>query len=128
MITVDHIGVPARVRLDAASFLTRIFGLDGEIPDDGRFAPVHVSSGFTLDFFDTAQIGPMHIAFVTDGPTFDHILEQLRSEGIAYGSEPHDPANGRVDHPLADRGLYFRTPDGHLFEVMASAASEPAAV
>jgi catechol 2,3-dioxygenase-like lactoylglutathione lyase family enzyme len=89
---------------------------------------VHVSSGFTLDFFDAAQIEPMHIAFVADGPTFDHILGRLRSEGIAYGSEPNDPANGRVDHPLADRGLYFRTPDDHLLEVMASAASEPAAV
>lgn len=128
MIVVDHIGVPARVRLDAASFLIRIFGLDRDILDDGRFAPVHVSSGFTLDFFDAPQIEPIHIAFVADEITFDRILGHLRSEGIAFGSEPNDPANGRVDHPLADRGLYFRMPDGHLFEVMASAASETAAV
>lgn len=126
MIRIDHIGVPARGRLDAASFLTRILGLDREIPDDGRFAPVHVSSGFTLDFFDAPQFEPMHVAFVVDDPAFDRILGQLQSEGIAYGSEPNDPANGQVDHPLADRGLYFRTPDGHLFEVMAAALAAEA--
>jgi len=122
MIRIDHIGVPARDRLDSARFLTRLLGLDWEIPDDGRFAPVHVSSGFTLDFFDAPQIEPMHVAFVADDPAFDRILGQLQSEGIAYGSEPNDPANGRVDHPLAERGLYFRTPDGHLFEVMSPAS------
>jgi catechol 2,3-dioxygenase-like lactoylglutathione lyase family enzyme len=120
MIRIDHIGVPARARLDAAGFLTRIFDLDREIPDDGRFAPVRVSSEFTVDFFDSPQIEPMHVAFVTDDITFDRILEQLRSQGIPYGSQPNDPANNRLDHPLAERGLYFRTPDGHLFEVMAS--------
>jgi len=52
MIRIDHIGIPARGRLDAASFLTRIFGLDRAIPG----------------------------------------------------------------------GLYFRTPDGHLFEVMSLAS------
>lgn len=121
MIRIDHIGVPACGRLDAASFLTRIFGLDREIPDDGRFAPVHVGSGFTLEFFDAPQIQPMHVAFAVDDSAFDRILGQLQSEGIAYGSEPDDPANGRIGHPLADCGLYFRTPDGHLFEVMVPA-------
>ena len=130
MIRIDHIGIPARGRLNAASFVARIFGLDRETADDGRFAPVRVSSGFTLDFFDApadaSQIEPMHVVFVADDRAFDRILGQLRSEGIAYGSEPNDPANGRVDHPLADRGLYFRTPDGHLFEVMASTPASPA--
>lgn len=118
MIRIDHIGVPARSRLDAARFLTRIFGLDPDIPDDGRFAPVRVGLGFTIDFFDSQMIESMHIAFVTDDIAFDCILEQLRSQGVAYGSQPNDPTNNRVDHPLAKRGFYFRMPDGHLLEVM----------
>lgn len=120
MLRIDHIGVPARARLDAAGFLTSIFGLDPEISDDGRFAAVQVSSGFTIDFFDSPQIEPMHLAFVADDDVFDRILGELQAQGIAYGSQPNDPANGRVDHPLAERGLYFQMPDGHLFEVMAS--------
>jgi hypothetical protein len=43
MIRIDHMGVPARARLDAASFLTCLF------------APVQVGSGFTIDFFDAEQ-------------------------------------------------------------------------
>lgn len=42
------------------------------------------------------------------------------SQGVAYGSQPNDPTNGRIDHPLSERGLFFLTPDGHLFELMAS--------
>jgi catechol 2,3-dioxygenase-like lactoylglutathione lyase family enzyme len=38
------------------------------------------------------------------------------------GFKLNNPANGRTDHPLAERGLYFRTPDGHLFEVMLPAS------
>lgn len=75
----------------------------------------------TSGFWRAADGSPIHVAFAVDDPAFDGILGQLQSAGIAYGSEPNDSANGRVDHPLADRGLCFRTPDGHLFEVMASA-------
>lgn len=127
MIRIDHVGIPARLRTDAASCLARILGLDPEVADDGRFATVRVNSRFTLDFFDAPRIEPMHIAFAADDLAFDRILAQLQAAGIAYGSEPHDPANGRVEHPLADRGLYFRTPDGHLFEVMSSASEAGAA-
>jgi catechol 2,3-dioxygenase-like lactoylglutathione lyase family enzyme len=120
MIRVDHIGVPARARLDAAGLLASLFDLDREIPDDGRFAPVRVSSEFTIDFFDAEQIEPMHVAFVVDDVIFDRILGRLRSHGILYGSQPNNPTNNRIDHALVTRGLYFRTPDGHLFEVMAA--------
>jgi catechol 2,3-dioxygenase-like lactoylglutathione lyase family enzyme len=118
MIRVDHIGVPARARLDAAGFLAGVFGLDREIPDDGRFAAVRIGSEFTIDCFDSEQIQPMHVAFVTDDAAVDGVLERLRYHGIAYGNQPNHPTNMRIDHPLTERGLYFRTPDGHLFEVM----------
>ena len=120
MIRIDHIGVPARARLDAAGLVTRLFGLDCEIADHGRFAPVQIGSGFTIDFFDAKQIEPMHVAFVADDATFDRIIGELQSRRIAFGSQPNDPANGRLDHPLSDRGVCFRMPDGHLFEVMTS--------
>jgi catechol 2,3-dioxygenase-like lactoylglutathione lyase family enzyme len=62
----------------------------------------------------------MHVAFVLDDDSFDAILGRLKSQGVAYGSQPNEPANGRIDHPLSKRGLFFQTPDGHLFELMAS--------
>jgi catechol 2,3-dioxygenase-like lactoylglutathione lyase family enzyme len=122
MIRVDHVGVPARSRLDAAGLLASLFGLDPEIPDDGRFAPVEVSPEFTIVFYDSEQIQSMHVAFLVDDDAFDAILRRLQSQRVAYGSQPNDPTNGRIDHPLSKRGLFFQTPDGHLFELMASAS------
>ena len=112
MIRVDHVGVPARARLNAAGLLTGLFGLDCEIADDGRFARLRVSSEFTIVFYDSEQIQPMHVAFVVDDDAFDAILGRLRSRGLAYGSQPNDPTNGRIDHPLSERGLFFQRPTG----------------
>lgn len=120
MIRIDHVGVPAINRTEAARLLTRIFDLDPEISDDGRFAQVQIGAEFTIDFFELAQVFPMHLAFVADEATFDRILGVLDALGFAYGNQPNDSTNGRTDHPLAKRGAYFHTPDGHLFEVMES--------
>jgi catechol 2,3-dioxygenase-like lactoylglutathione lyase family enzyme len=120
MIRADHIGLRARTRSDAARLLAKLLNLDGEIPDNGRFAELRVSPEFTIVFYDSEQIQPTHVAFVVDDPAFDATLERLERERIAYGSQPNDPTNGRIDHPLCERGLFFQTPDGHLFEVMAS--------
>ena len=123
MIRVDHIGVPAHARLDAAGLLASLFGLDREIPDDGRFAPLEVSPELTIVFFDSEHIQPMHVAFLVDDDAFDAILKRLQSQRVAYGSQPNDATNGRIDHPLSERGLYFKTPEGHLFELMASSSN-----
>jgi catechol 2,3-dioxygenase-like lactoylglutathione lyase family enzyme len=124
MIRAAHVGVPARARLDAAGWLASLFGLDREIPDDGRFARLRVSPEFTIVFYDSEQIQPTHVAFVVDDGAFDAILRRLQSQGVAYGSQRGDPTNSRIDHPLSERGLSFQMPDGHLFELMASHSGE----
>lgn len=124
MIRLDHVGVPARARLDAAGLLASLFDLDRDIVDDGRFARLRVSPDFTIVFYDAELIQPIHVAFVVDDSGFDAILRRLQSHGVAYGSQPSDPTNGRIDHPLCERGLFFRMPDGHLFELMAAPAGQ----
>jgi catechol 2,3-dioxygenase-like lactoylglutathione lyase family enzyme len=64
----------------------------------------------------------VHVAFLVDDDAFDAILTRLQFQGVAYGSQPNDPTNSRIDHPLAERGLFFQMPDGHLFELMASSS------
>jgi catechol 2,3-dioxygenase-like lactoylglutathione lyase family enzyme len=120
VIRVDHVGVPARDRREAAGFLASLFDLDREVVDDGRFARLRISPEFTLVFYESEQIQPTHVAFVVDGTAFDAILRRLQSQGVAYGSQPSEPTNNRIDHPLSERGLFFQMPDGHLFELMAS--------
>jgi catechol 2,3-dioxygenase-like lactoylglutathione lyase family enzyme len=71
MIRIDHIGIPARARLEAARHL--------------------------------ASLGCRQTASPTEA------------------SRTIQPTAGPTT-PLAERGLYFRTPDGHLFEVMSAPA------
>lgn len=123
MITLDHIGLPARDNHDAARHLAHILGAGYHGPDR-HFAPMHVNSQLTLDFYTAERVEPLHLAFRTDDSEFDAIVRRLRTLAIAYGNDPNDPANGRLDHPLAPRGLYFRTPDGHLVEVMTLPTEE----
>ena len=37
---------------------------------------------------------------------------------MAFGSGPHDPANGLTYTRRGGRGVYFADPDGHLLEIM----------
>lgn len=53
--------------------------------------------------------------------TFDQILARLRTEGVPYGSRPDEPGNGRTDHPLCARGLYFVDDARNLYELMSPA-------
>ncbi|QFU89077.1 hypothetical protein [Amycolatopsis sp. YIM 10] len=62
-----------------------------------------------------------HLAFDVDPATFDGILERPRAGGVPCGSEPGEPDNGRIDHPLCPRGLFFTDETGNLYEVLSPA-------
>jgi len=38
--------------------------------------------------------------------------------GLAYGSQPNAQDNGEINHRLGGRGVYFRDPNGHSFELL----------
>ncbi|GGL46940.1 VOC family protein [Planomonospora parontospora] len=88
---------------------------------DGHFAPVRVNEQLTLDFVTVADPVGMHLAFDVDPATFDQILARLRQAGVPYGSRPTEPGNGRIDHPLCARGLFFVDAARNLYEVMSPA-------
>jgi catechol 2,3-dioxygenase-like lactoylglutathione lyase family enzyme len=122
MITIDHIGLPAQANEDAARRLAHILGTGYDGPDR-NFAPVHVNPHLTIDFYTAEHCEPLHIAFLAGNKEFDAIVQRLRPPPTPTANDPNDPANGRLDHPLAPRGLYFRTPDGHLIEVITPPAA-----
>ncbi|WP_244188220.1 VOC family protein [Streptomyces regalis] len=99
-----------------------------QLPPDGsggHFAPVRVNDQLTLDFMTVGATGAAegteghHLAFDVDPETFDAILGRLHTLGVPYGNDPSAPDNGRVDHPLCARGLYFADETGNLYEVMS---------
>jgi catechol 2,3-dioxygenase-like lactoylglutathione lyase family enzyme len=118
-ITLDHLIVPARDNGSAAARFAHIMGLDYRGPER-HFAPVRVDDALTLDFLTAAGFEGHHLAFRVDGARFEQILARLQALGVPYGNAPEAADNGRTDHPLAPRGLYFVDSDGHLWEVMAT--------
>jgi catechol 2,3-dioxygenase-like lactoylglutathione lyase family enzyme len=95
-----------------------------ELPPAGRagnFAPVRVNEQLTLDFMTVDEPAGLHLAFDVDPDTFDRILDRLRAAGVPFGNHPAHPDNGRIDHPLCPRGLFFTDEAGNLYEVMSPA-------
>lgn len=113
IIELNHTIVPARGKEASARFFSRIFGVPYE-PSGGYFAPVRVNDLLTLDFDDdyevTEQFGVHHDAFHVSDEEFDRIFGRVREAGLAYGSEPGNPDNGKLNNWNGGRGVYFRDP------------------
>lgn len=119
-MTINHTILPAHDNEAAARFFADIMGLTYDGPNR-HFAPVRVNDQLTLDFMTFPEPQAHHLAFDVDPDTFDRVLARLTELGVPYGSEPGEPDNGRVDHPLCPRGLFFKDTTGHLYEVMSPA-------
>jgi catechol 2,3-dioxygenase-like lactoylglutathione lyase family enzyme len=122
-ITLNHAIVPALDNRRAARFFASVMGLQ-ELPPAGRtgnFAPVRVNEQLTLDFMTVKEPTGLHLAFDVDPDTFDQIWARLRAAGVPFGNHPGHPDNGRVDHPLCPRGLFFADEARNLYEVMSPA-------
>ncbi|GHH77599.1 hypothetical protein GCM10018793_26060 [Streptomyces sulfonofaciens] len=120
-VTLNHTIVPAADHRAAAAFFAYVMGLEA-LPPAGRhghFAPVRVNDALTLDFMSVERPEGHHLAFDVDPEEFDAILARLTARGIPYGNDPAQPDNGRVDHPLRARGLFFVDEARNLYEVMS---------
>lgn len=120
-VTLNHTIVTATDHHAAAHFFASVMGLP-ELPPAGRqghFAPVRVNETLTLDFMTVPDAEGHHLAFDVDPETFDGILARLQTAGVPYGNDPAAPDNGRTDHQLCARALYFRDDSDNLYEVLS---------
>lgn len=116
-IALNHTIVPARDKVAAATFFARIFGL--RRGRTGYFAPVRVNKMLTFLFSDEDKtFESHHYAFHVGAREFDAIFKRVKKEGLAYGSAPWSPDDGKLNSWGGGRGFYFRDPDGHLLELM----------
>lgn len=120
-ITLNHTIVPALDHQEEAAFLATVLGLECLLPAgaQGHFIPVKVNDGLTLEFMTVDQPVGVHLAFDVDPDTFDRVLARLKELGVPYGDRPWSPDNGRTDHPLCPRGLFFTDRTGNLYEIMS---------
>ena len=119
-IVLNHTIVPARNRQDAARWFAQIFGLSLD-QSKGHFAPVHVNDTLTLLFADEASFEARHYAFHVSDDEFDAILGRVKESGVTFGSAPGSFEDGRLNDWNGGRGVYFKSPDGHVLELMTVA-------
>ena len=117
-MNLDHTIVPAADKEAASELFARLFGLayDGV---EGEFAPVRINATLTLDFYNQDDFGWHHYAFHVTEDEFDQILGRIQDEGIPYGPGPQRTDTMEIGSPFqGGRTVYFRSPDGHIFEFM----------
>jgi catechol 2,3-dioxygenase-like lactoylglutathione lyase family enzyme len=118
-ITLNHTIVPARDKDAAARFFARIFGLTYRGSGE-HFAPVRINDTLTLLFDDADAVASQHYAFHVNDAEFDAIFERVKDAGLAFGSTPWSPDDGRLNDWGGGRGFYFKDPDGHILELMTA--------
>ena len=117
-MNLDHTIVPSNDNEEAARFFARIFGLT-YAGTWGEFAQVRVNETFTLDFHNQDDFGWHHYAFHVSEDEFDGIFSHIQDEVVPFGSGPSAADNMEIGSPFqGGRTVYFRSPDGHLFEYM----------
>jgi catechol 2,3-dioxygenase-like lactoylglutathione lyase family enzyme len=116
---LDHVVVLVRDKRKAAQRFAQILNVTPGPPEgrDDDFVPVRVNEGLGLFFMTAEPVVNQHLAFVTDDATFDGIRSRLQAFSYPYGDSPDQTDNGQINHPFAQRGLFWTDPDGILFEV-----------
>ena len=118
-IQLDHTIVSARDRRASAELLAKILGVPWSETTVGPFCAVFVNDGLTLDIDQSEGSIPIqHFCFRVSDAEFDALLQRLQALGIEYRSTPHGPVDGKVNHHLGGRLVYWSKPDGHVWEAL----------
>ena len=116
-IQLNHIIVPAKEKWTSANFLASILGLEVGA-QWGPFAPVRTSNGVTIDFADAADFQTVHCAFLVSDGEFESALARLAENHVVFYADFMRKKPGEINQLYGGRGLYFDSPEGHLFEII----------
>jgi catechol 2,3-dioxygenase-like lactoylglutathione lyase family enzyme len=117
MPALNHTIVYVRDKDASATFLAGILGVQVQ-PQWRPFRPVQTSNGVTLDFADSQNVPPQHLAFLLDDAEFDASFARLQKAGIAYYANHDKTGQGEINHNWGGRGFYFEDPNGHWLELI----------
>jgi catechol 2,3-dioxygenase-like lactoylglutathione lyase family enzyme len=116
-ITLNHTIVPAKDKQAAARQFAQLFGLAYEGLAE-HFVPVKINDGLTFLFDDDDSFESHHYAFHVSDGEFVSIFGRVKEAGLTYGSAPWSADDKKLNNWGEGRGVYFRTGDGHLLELM----------
>jgi catechol 2,3-dioxygenase-like lactoylglutathione lyase family enzyme len=121
-IELNHMIIPSADKLVASRFYCRVLNLEC-IGNSKDFFTVRVNDKLVLNFKDSDEFDVHHYAFKVDDETFDIIFNNIKKEGLNYGSDPYDLENKKLNKWHKGRGVYFRDPNGHILELLTKEAS-----
>ena len=122
MLGIDHVFILAGEPHASAQFLASLLGLPPAKPcgAEGEMSRLEIGNSGALQYHPADVVPGQHIAFRVDLESFVAVVARLREKGLPFGNDPEDPANLRTDDFLGGHGrVFFRDPNGHLFEVIA---------
>lgn len=118
MITLDHHIVPSRERDAAARWFIHILGL-AEPRTEGPFAAVDLAGNTSLFFAGwDDEVVPQHYAFAVGDDDLAAIVDRLAANEVDYWADHNLTELATVRHDDTGSGVYFRSPEGHLLEVL----------
>jgi catechol 2,3-dioxygenase-like lactoylglutathione lyase family enzyme len=117
-VILDHTIVLSPDKLSSALFLGYILGRPYE-GSFARFAPVKLDDELNIDYADAENEDFERRTFtlLVSDDEFDGIVERLDAERVPYGSDADQVGNRQLDSRGGRRGLFFRDPNGHTFEI-----------
>ena len=118
-VELDHAIVSVPDKRAAAELLAHLLDVPWEESGTGRFTPVFVNEGFTLDFDEVEGSLPVqHFCFRVTEKDFDEILARIKSKGIDYRSTPHGPVDMEINMRNGGRNIYWEEPEKLVWEIL----------
>jgi catechol 2,3-dioxygenase-like lactoylglutathione lyase family enzyme len=117
-VLINHAIVGAGDKLSSARFFTDLFDL-AEPEEAGPFAVVRLDDGMLIQFATPpgGEIVPIHLAFLIDDATFDHLIARIEALGLDHWADPRRSQTG-INHNHGGRGVYFLDPAGNYLEAI----------
>jgi hypothetical protein len=118
-IELDHAIVSVRDKRAAAESLAYLLSVPWEESGTGRFTPVFVNDGLTIDFDEADGSLPVqHFCFRVSEEEFDRILARIKCKDIEYRSTPHGSVDMQVNMRNGGRNIYWEEPAGVVWEIL----------
>lgn len=114
---LNHTIVGAHDKRVSAAFLADVMGFDPPV-DAGHFVMVETGNGVSIDFADTDEIHPIHLAFLVTEAQFDEIFDRIEARGLDIWADPRMARPGRINTNDGGRGVYFQDPGGNFLEIL----------
>ena len=117
-IQFNHTIVDAVDREEEAAFFTQVMGLAAARPF-GPFLVADLAHDASLDFVQGgAEVLERHYAFLVSEDEFTDIYGRIVERDIEHWADPQGRRAGEINRHDGGRGVYFRGPSGHLYEII----------